>query len=87
MKKKTYVFNEHVIQILGELKKKTNKKETQIVEEALIYYYEYLTGKENLFQEMKKLTENILEILNKVEELSYRLGRCEAEKEFLMKKV
>jgi hypothetical protein len=86
MKKKTYVFNEKVIQILDELKKRTNKKETQIIEEALVYYYEYLMGKDDVFQEMKRLSKNLIDILNKVEELSYRLGRCEAEKEFLQKR-
>ncbi|HID66543.1 MAG TPA: hypothetical protein EYP32_07130 [Aquificaceae bacterium] len=85
MKKKTYVFNERVIQILNELKKRTNKKETQIIEDALMHYYEYLMGRDEIFQEMKRLSKNLIDILNKVEELSYRLGKCEAEKEFLQK--
>ncbi len=83
MKKKTYVFSERALQALEELKKITNKKETQIIEEAILLYLDYVTGKECVFTEVKKVTDNIVTIINKVEELSYKLGRCEAEKEFL----
>ena len=86
MKKKTYVFNQKVLEALEELKQLTQRKETQIVEEAIIFYLDYLNGKNNMYAEVESVLRNIKEILEKVESLSYRLGRCEAEKEFLLKR-
>jgi len=83
MKKKTYVFGERAIQALEELKRLTNKKETQIIEEALLLYLDYLQGKECVYSEVKKITDNLGLIVSKVEELSYKLGRCEAQKELM----
>ncbi|GAB6065105.1 hypothetical protein JCM9492_01970 [Aquifex pyrophilus] len=85
MKKKTYVFNDKTVGILEELKKSTNKKETQIIEEALNYYYDYIRGKSEIFEDLKAISKNFLEIINKVEELSYKLGRCEAKLELIEK--
>ncbi|RUM28824.1 MAG: hypothetical protein DSY32_03900 [Aquifex sp.] len=86
MKKKTFVFDEQTLKILEELKEKLNKKEVQIVEEALRFYHEYLVLKEGIYGDIKKISENFLEIINKIEDLSYRLGRCEAEREILIGK-
>lgn len=86
MKKKTYVFNQRVLEALSELKRLTHRKETQIVEEAIIFYLDYLNGRNHMYAEMETVLKNIKEILDKVESLSYKLGRCEAEKEFLLKK-
>lgn len=87
MKKKTYVFNQRVLEALEELKQLTHRKETQIVEEAIIFYLDYLNGKNHMYAEVEAVLKNIKEIVDKVENLSYRLGRCEAEKEFLLKKI
>ena len=87
MKKKTYVFNEKVLSSLEEIKKLTNKKETQILEEAIMLYLEYLNGKNSIIDDIKKITDNLNEIISKVEELSYKLGKCEAEREFLRKEL
>jgi len=85
MKKKTYIFNDKTIIILEELKKSTNKKETQIIEEALNHYYDYMRGRSEIFEDLKMISKNFLEIINKVEELSYKLGKCEAKLEFAQK--
>ncbi|WP_164930794.1 hypothetical protein [Aquifex aeolicus] len=84
MKKKTFVFDEQTLKILEELKTKLNKKEVQIVEEALRIYHEYIVLREGLYGDVKKISENFLEIINKIEDLSYRLGKCEAEREMLI---
>jgi len=86
MKKKTYVFNDHVLEAIEELKRLTHRKETQIVEEAIVFYLNYLNGKNQMYKEIEAVLKNLKEIVDKIETLSYKLGRCEAEKEFLLKK-
>ncbi len=73
-KKKTYVFDNQTVELLEELKKITGKSETRIICEALELYDEYIKKDGNL--------KNSLEVLlDKISELSYKLGRCEARLE------
>ncbi len=69
-KKKTYMFSEETIQILEKLKKITNKKETQIISEALDVYLKYL-------ERDKEFNDNLQFMTSKIEELSKKLGACE----------
>jgi len=87
VKKKTFVFDEQTLKILEKLKTKLNKKEVQIVEEALKLYYEYVVLREGIYGDIKKISENFLEIIKRIEDLSYRLGKCEAEREILLGKT
>ncbi len=75
-KKKTYMFTENTISTLEKLKKLTNKKETQIISEALEVYLSYL-------ERQKRFDDNLSVMLEKLEDLSKRLGSCEEKlKEF-----
>jgi predicted RNA-binding protein with EMAP domain len=69
-KKKTYMFSEETIQTLERLKKITNKKETQIISEALDVYLEYLEREKEFNDNLKFMTQTI-------QELSKKLGACE----------
>ncbi len=69
-KKKTYMFSEETIQTLEKLKKITNKKETQIISEALDVYLEYLEREKEFNDNLKFMTQTI-------QELSKKLGACE----------
>ncbi len=71
-KKKTYVFDNHILALLEELKLMTGKSETRIITEALELYEKHVKKEESL--------KNSLEILvEKISELSYKLGKCEAK--------
>ncbi len=73
-KKKTYVFDNQTIELLEELKNITGKSETRIICEALELYEEYIKKDGNL--------RNSLEVLlDKITELSYKLGKCQARLE------
>jgi len=69
-KKKTYVFNQHVLDILERLKETTKKSETQIITEALELLDEYV-------RKDRELDSSLDIMLNKISELSYKLGKCE----------
>ncbi len=69
-KKKTYVFNQHVLDILERLKEKTKKSETQIITEALELLEEYV-------RKEKELNSSLDILLDKISDLSYKLGKCE----------
>ena len=87
MKKKTYVFDEDMLYKMEELRKALNKKEIAILKEALDdYYYKYKRGA-NAKSELDMLVNKIDSILNKVEELSYKLGKCEERNKYLQKEL
>ena len=69
-KKKTYVFNKHTLEVLDGLKNVTKKSETQIIVEALELLEEYL-------RKDKELDSSLDILLDKISELSYKLGKCE----------
>lgn len=69
-KKKTYIFNEQTISNLEKLKDLTNKKETQIISEAVAVYLEYL-------ERDKRFNDKLEFMVKEIEELSYKLGVCE----------
>ncbi len=69
-KKKTYIFGKNTINTLEKLKEITNKKETQIISEALDIYLEYLNRE-------KEFNDNLRYMVEKIEELSKKLGICE----------
>jgi translation initiation factor 2B subunit (eIF-2B alpha/beta/delta family) len=78
-KKKTYVFNQHTLEILDALKDMTKKSETQIIAEAL----ELLEG---YIRKEKELDNSLDILLEKISELSYKLGKCEEKLEQLKNK-
>ncbi len=69
-KKKTYVFNQHTLSTLSKLKDMTKKSETQIITEALDLYEEYL-------RKERELDNGLDLLLEKIANLSYKLGKCE----------
>ena len=69
-KKKTYVFSTHTLNILEELKNITKKSETQIITEALELLEEYV-------KKDKELDSSLDVLLDKISDLSYKLGKCE----------
>ncbi len=69
-KKKTYVFNEKTISNIEKLKNLTNKKETQIISEAVAVYLEYI-------ERDKRFNDKLEFMVKEIENLSYRLGVCE----------
>jgi len=69
-KKKTYVFSTHTLNILEELKNLTKKSETQIITEALELFEEYI-------KKDKELDSSLDILLDKISDLSYKLGKCE----------
>lgn len=71
-KKKTYIFGQETIGLINELKQMTNKSETQILSEAVELFYDYL--KKN-----KSIHSNFEMLLDKVVELSFRLGELEQQ--------
>ncbi len=77
-KKKTYVFDNNILNLLEELKLLTGKSETRIISEALELYEKHIKKEESI--------KNSLELLlDKISELSYKLGQCEAQLEKLKK--
>jgi len=79
-KKKTYIFNEQTLQVLSELKKLTSQTETQILSDALYFYLKY-KGKENGF------LSKIDYVFEKIERLSFELGRCQERVRYLEEKL
>ncbi len=69
-KKKTYIFSEKTISNLEKLKDLTNKKETQIISEAVAVYLEYL-------ERDKRFNDKLEFMVKEIENLSYKLGVCE----------
>ncbi len=69
-KKKTYMFTESTISTLEKLKEITKKKETQIISDALNLYLQYL-------EREKQFNDNLKFMIEKIEELSKKLGSCE----------
>ncbi len=69
-KKKTYIFSEKTISNLEKLKDLTNKKETQIISEAVAVYLEYL-------ERDKRFNDKLEFMVKEIENLSYKLGACE----------
>ncbi len=78
-KKKTYVFNKHTLEVLDALKNMTKKSETQIIVEALELLEEYI-------RKEKELDNGLDILLEKISELSYKLGKCEERLAQLEKK-
>ncbi len=78
-KKKTYIFGGQVLNTLEELKEATKKSETQIISEALEIYKKYI-------QNNQELETNLQLFLDKIENLSYKLGKCEEKLACLDKK-
>ncbi len=87
MKKKTFVFDDDMIRKLNELKEKLNKKEIAIIKEALNMYYEYQSTGFKAKNKAEELVDKIDFILNKVEELSYKLGKCHERNKYLEKEL
>ncbi|NPA52113.1 MAG: hypothetical protein GXO22_04400 [Aquificae bacterium] len=71
-KKKTYVFDNHILALLEELKLITGKSETRIISEALELYEKHIKEEESLKNSLGML-------LDKISDLSYKLGQCEAQ--------
>ncbi len=77
MRKKTYMFDEYTLEILEYLKKKSGKKEVQIIKEAIRAYKDNHENNEKIMGQLENLSENMRSILEMVADLSYRLGVCE----------
>jgi len=77
LRKKTYVFDDHTLEVLQVLKEELGKKETQIIREALRLYFENHRNSRNLMSSVNELVERMENIVKQISELSYRLGRCE----------
>ncbi len=69
-KKKTYVFPKNVLENLEEIKEITQQSETQIISDALSYYLHHIKKQEELISKLDF-------ILEKIENLSIELGRCQ----------
>ena len=82
-KKKTYVFDQDTLNILEALKRDLGKKETQILKEALRLYMEHHKGMSAMTTTAQEFLKSVENLTKHVSDLSYRLGRCEAEKERL----
>ena len=82
-KKKTYVFDQDTLKILEALKRELGKKETQILKEALKLYMEHHKGVSAMTNTAQEFLKSVENLTKHVSDLSYRLGRCEAEKERL----
>ena len=64
------MFSTHTLNILEELKNLTKKSETQIITEALELFEEYI-------KKDKELDSSLDILLDKISDLSYKLGKCE----------
>ncbi len=87
MRKKTYLFDNHTVDIIQILKEELGKKETQIIKEALRLYFDNHRSNEEILKSFKDLIDKIESIVEKVSELSYRLGRCEERNRRLDKEL
>ncbi len=83
MRKKTYVFDEDTLDILRSLREELGKKETQIIREALKFYFDHHREQVSLMNSLGNLMEKIERIVRQISELSYRLGRCEERNRIL----
>jgi len=76
LKKKTYIFDEDVLEILDQLKCDLNQKEVAIIKDALRSYYEVQCNKREVYKTLHDVVSQLDNIIRKIEELSYALGQC-----------
>lgn len=87
MRKKTYVFDNDTLEVLQVLKEELGKKETQIIREALRFYFENHRSNKNLMNSLNELVERMENIVKQISDLSYRLGRCEEKAKRLEEEI
>ena len=87
MKKKTYILDQNTLNILGTLCRELGKKETQIIKEALRVYLESHNRNQHFIDSMAEAMSKMEQALERVAELSYKLGRCEERNRALQQEI
>ncbi len=87
MQKKTYMLDEETLNLLEELKCMSNKKEITIIKESIKLYHQHHVKEDSVIKILCEITNQLVFIINKIEDLSRELGKCEERNRYLENQI
>jgi DNA-binding transcriptional regulator GbsR (MarR family) len=87
LRKKTYILDDTTLDMLDRLKCELNQKEVSVIKEAVRKLHEYHCTRQKTYETLNEIVEKLNYIVQRIEELSYKLGKCEERNRYLERKL
>ena len=87
MRKKTYMLDDHTLDLLEELKRELNQKEVSVIREAVRQLHERHRKEKEYHSMLKDMVSRLDSLAKRIEELSFELGRYKERNSMLERKI